>query len=154
MTSREKQPIIFCDFDGTITNNDNIVAIMKHFKPDGFENIMQDTLDRQISIREGVGRMFALFPSSKREEITKFVLQTAGIREGFAAFLDYLRTEGIEFYVTSGGIDFFVEPILAPFDIPEDHIFCNGSTFDGDAIEITCLILVMPNARTIAACAK
>ncbi|MFG1733317.1 2-hydroxy-3-keto-5-methylthiopentenyl-1-phosphate phosphatase [Paenibacillus sp. 843] len=137
MTSGVKQPIIFCDFDGTITNNDNIVAIMKHFKPEGFESIMQDTLDRTISIREGVGRMFALFPSSMREEITDFVLNHAGIREGFSAFLNYLKSERIEFYVTSGGIDFFVDPLLKPFGIPADHIFCNGSNFEGDHIEIT-----------------
>lgn len=137
MTSQRRTPVIFCDFDGTITNNDNIVAIMKHFKPEGYESIMKDTVERTISIREGVGRMFALFPSSMKEEITSFVLEHAGIREGFAAFLEYLKEEGIEFYVTSGGIDFFVDPILKPYGIPADHIFCNGASFEGDRIEIT-----------------
>ncbi|EHB64467.1 MULTISPECIES: 2-hydroxy-3-keto-5-methylthiopentenyl-1-phosphate phosphatase [Paenibacillus] len=137
MTAQGKTPVIFCDFDGTITNNDNIVAIMKHFKPEGYEGIMKDTIERTISIREGVGRMFALFPSSMKEEITSFVLEHAGIREGFGAFLEYLKQESIEFFVTSGGIDFFVDPILKPYGIPADHIFCNGSNFEGDTIEIT-----------------
>lgn len=132
-----KQPIIFCDFDGTITDNDNIVAIMKHFKPEGYEAVMEATLKRSISIREGVGRMFALFPSSMREQIVSFAIQQAVIREGFVEFLEYLKSEGIPFYVTSGGIDFFVDPLLEPFGIPEGHIFCNRANFEGERIEIT-----------------
>lgn len=136
MTSR-KTPIIFCDFDGTITANDNIVAIMKHFKPEGYETVMQAVLDQDISIREGVGRMFALFPSSRKSEIVSYALEQAVIREGFREFLDYLNAKEIPFYVTSGGIDFFVEPLLQPFDIPADHIFCNGADFEGEQIQIT-----------------
>ena len=39
-----KERIIFCDFDGTITVNDNIVAIMKHFNPDGWEGIVEQIM--------------------------------------------------------------------------------------------------------------
>ena len=39
-----KERIIFCDFDGTITVNDNIVAIMKHFNPEGWEGIVERNL--------------------------------------------------------------------------------------------------------------
>ncbi|WP_433946487.1 2-hydroxy-3-keto-5-methylthiopentenyl-1-phosphate phosphatase [Paenibacillus sp. SN-8-1] len=131
------EPIVFCDFDGTITVSDNIVAIMKHFKPAGYEPIMEQILAGKISIHEGVGAMFALMPSDRREEILEFVLGQAGIREGFGDFLGYLRSKDIPFYVTSGGIDFFVKPLLAPFDIPDDHIYCNGSDFSGDNIKIT-----------------
>lgn len=132
-----KKPVIFCDFDGTITVSDNIVAIMKHFRPPGYEPIMDDIVRQRISIREGVGAMFALLPSSQKEEIVRFVLGQAGIREGFGRFQDYLREQKIEFYVTSGGMDFFIDPLLEPFGIPHDHIFCNGADFSGDHIQIT-----------------
>ena len=36
---REEEYIIFCDFDGTITENDNIIAIIRHFNPPGWEPI-------------------------------------------------------------------------------------------------------------------
>ncbi|MBP1999594.1 2-hydroxy-3-keto-5-methylthiopentenyl-1-phosphate phosphatase [Paenibacillus shirakamiensis] len=132
-----KQPVIFCDFDGTITLSDNIVAIMKHFKPAGYEAIMKQILAHDISIHEGVGAMFALLPSSMKKEITDFVLGQAGIRDGFEEFLNYVQSQHIPFYVTSGGIDFFVKPLLAPFPIADDHIYCNGSNFSGSHIEIT-----------------
>ncbi|MGN7357295.1 2-hydroxy-3-keto-5-methylthiopentenyl-1-phosphate phosphatase [Paenibacillus sp. SAF-054] len=131
-----KKPVIFCDFDGTITLSDNIVAIMKHFKPEGYEPIMKRTVDQEISLRQGVGDMFALLSSSRKDEIVEFVLSRAGIREGFREFLEYVKQEGIEFYVTSGGMDFFIDPLLAPFDIPADHIFCNSADFSGERIEI------------------
>lgn len=132
-----KTPVIFCDFDGTITENDNIIALVKHMDPPGWEPIVNSVLNRERSIRDGVGALFRLLPTAKREEITDYAIGQAQIRDGFAAFLDFCRDEQLEFYVTSGGIDFFVYPILQPYDIPHDHIYCNGSDFSGDRIEIT-----------------
>ena len=127
---------------------------MKHFKPEGFESIMQDTLDRTISIREGVGRMFALFPSSMREEITEYVLNHAGIREGFSAFLDYLKSEQIEFYVTSGGIDFFVDPLLKLLASRQTISSATAPISKGIALRLLGLILARIPAITTAACAR
>ncbi|WP_046226687.1 2-hydroxy-3-keto-5-methylthiopentenyl-1-phosphate phosphatase [Paenibacillus dauci] len=134
MTS--KQPVIFCDFDGTITNTDNIVAIMKHFSPPGYEEIMHEVVAQKRSIRDGVSAMFALMPSSSKAEIIEFVMTHAGIREGYREFLNLVREHQIPYYVTSGGIDFFLKPLLEPFGIPEDHIFCNSADFSGEYIEI------------------
>ncbi len=131
-----KQQVIFCDFDGTITENDNIVAIMKHFDPPGWSDIVQRILDRSISIREGVGSMFNLFPASRKEEIVHYAINNAVIRKGLPELLDYCRQHNITFYVTSGGIDFFVYPLLAPYPIDPSLIYCNGSNFSGDNIRI------------------
>lgn len=132
-----KKTVIFCDFDGTITITDNIVAIMKHFKPEGYEPIMEDTIKQRVSLREGVGAMFALMPSDLKDNIVNFVLNYAGIREGFQDLLRYLDQSDIEFNVTSGGMDFFIDPLLKPFGIPMDHIYCNSADFTGEHIEIT-----------------
>lgn len=132
-----KQPVIFCDFDGTITTSDNIVAIMEHFKPAGSEDVMKRILSHEISIRKGVHILFNLIPSTEREEVTQFVLQQARIREGFDEFLSYVRERNIPFYITSGGIDFFLEPIVDPYNIPKEHIYCNGADFSSDHITIT-----------------
>lgn len=132
-----RNQIIFCDFDGTITMNDNIVAIIKHFNPDGWEAIVDDILNQRITIRQGVGALFRLLPASMEDEVARYAVSNASIRPGFAELLDYCKGQGIEFYVTSGGIDFFVYPLLAEFGIPKDHIYCNASDFSGDRIEIT-----------------
>ncbi|PTM54689.1 2-hydroxy-3-keto-5-methylthiopentenyl-1-phosphate phosphatase [Desmospora activa] len=129
--------VLFCDFDGTITTNDNIIRLLRQENPSGWEGIKDDVLARRISIREGVGRMFSLIPSQRREALTRFVVEGAEIRPGFQRFLTYCRSEGIRLLITSGGIDFFVYPILEPFGIPQEDIFCNGSDFSGETVRIT-----------------
>jgi 2-hydroxy-3-keto-5-methylthiopentenyl-1-phosphate phosphatase len=131
-----KQLILFCDFDGTITEKDNIIAIMRRFAPSGWEALTEQILTQKVSVREGVGKLFSLLPSSLKQEIVDFIVKEATIRPGFAEFVRFCKDQGIELLITSGGIDFFVEPILAPFqlDVP---IYCNGSDFSGDHIVIT-----------------
>lgn len=132
-----RPPVLFCDFDGTITLSDNIVAVMQHFQPEGWEDIVKDIVNESKSIQQGVGEMFALLPSSMKQEVTNYILTNAGIRSGFPELLEWCREHDVPFYVTSGGIDFFIYPLLAPFGIPADHIYCNGSDFAGDNIRIT-----------------
>jgi 2-hydroxy-3-keto-5-methylthiopentenyl-1-phosphate phosphatase len=130
-----KKPIIFCDFDGTITNSDNIVAIMKQFAPPEWEALKDDVLAQRLSIQEGVGAMFSLLSSSLKEEITSFILQTANIRDGFREFVAFTKQHDIPLYVVSGGIDFFVYPLLEGL-VEKERIFCNGSDFSGETVQI------------------
>ncbi|MBD2845104.1 2-hydroxy-3-keto-5-methylthiopentenyl-1-phosphate phosphatase [Paenibacillus sp. IB182496] len=129
--------VIFCDFDGTITVNDNIVAIIKHFDPPGWQPIVDDIIAQRVTIQDGVGALFRLLPSARRAEIEAYALDNIEIREGFSELLAYCREAQIDFYVTSGGLDFFVYPTLEPYPIAHDHIYCNGSDFGGEWIRVT-----------------
>lgn len=128
--------IVFCDFDGTITERDNIINIMKYFNPPGWETIRDDILTGRISVRKGVGRMFGLLRSSSREEITQYAVSQVKIRPGFDQFIHYCQEQNIRLLITSGGIDFFVFPILSRFSIPKQNIYCNTSDFSGKQIQI------------------
>ena len=130
-----KKPVIFCDFDGTVTNQDNIINIMKKFGPPGWEGVKDSILSQEISIQEGVGQMFRMLPSALKDEVIAYVLSEARIREGFADFVDYTRHHGIKLYIVSGGIEFFVKPLLEKYG-PFDGIYCNESDFSRDQIEI------------------
>ncbi|KAA9028563.1 2-hydroxy-3-keto-5-methylthiopentenyl-1-phosphate phosphatase [Niallia endozanthoxylica] len=130
-----KQPMIFCDFDGTVTKKDNIISIMKQFAPPEWEAWKDGVLAQSISIREGVGEMFRLLPSSLQKEIVHFLLETSEIREGFGDFVQYTKEKGIPLYIVSGGMDFFVKPMLQPFG-SMTGIFCNEADFNGENIHI------------------
>ena len=65
--------VIICDFDGTITETDNIIAIMKRFAPPEWDALKNDVLSQRISIQEGVGKMFQLLPSSSKDEIVNYI---------------------------------------------------------------------------------
>jgi 2-hydroxy-3-keto-5-methylthiopentenyl-1-phosphate phosphatase len=129
------KPVIYCDFDGTITESDNIIAIMKKFAPSGWEMIKDQILTQQISVSEGVGKLFSLIPSNLKTEVTNFAIKNAKIRSGFKEFVEFTRSEKIPFYIVSGGIDFFVYPILEDYG-PFDGIFCNRSDFSQNEIKI------------------
>ncbi|AOY06976.1 2-hydroxy-3-keto-5-methylthiopentenyl-1-phosphate phosphatase [Bacillus subtilis] len=133
MTTRK--PFIICDFDGTITMNDNIINIMKTFAPPEWVALKDGVLSKTLSIKEGVGRMFGLLPSRLKEEITSFVLEDAKIREGFREFVAFINEQEIPFYVISGGMDFFVYPLLEGI-VEKDRIYCNHASFDNDYIHI------------------
>jgi 2-hydroxy-3-keto-5-methylthiopentenyl-1-phosphate phosphatase len=129
------KPIIFCDFDGTITDHDNIIAIMKKFAPPEWLPVKDGILNQTLSIREGVAKMFSLLPVSAKEEIVSYVLEQAQIRDGFGDFVAYTKKHNIPLYIVSGGIDFFVHPLLEPFG-PFAGVYCNESDFSGDTIQI------------------
>ncbi|WP_391558368.1 2-hydroxy-3-keto-5-methylthiopentenyl-1-phosphate phosphatase [Robertmurraya sp.] len=135
-----KKIAVFCDFDGTITEKDNIIAIMKKFAPPEWEALKDDILSERISIREGVGKLFSLLPSSKKEEIITYSLENVKIREGFPDFVKFLKEQDIPLYIVSGGIDFFVYPILQAYG-PFSGVYCNAADFNGEYINI-----LWPNA--------
>ncbi|WP_078551253.1 2-hydroxy-3-keto-5-methylthiopentenyl-1-phosphate phosphatase [Bacillus alkalicellulosilyticus] len=128
-----KDYVIFCDFDGTVTNNDNIVEIMKMFAPKEWEIIAMKILSKEKSIRKGVNELFALLPTSKKDEIISFTLEQAEFREGFDEFVAYTHRHNVELNIVSGGIDFFIDPLLQSYQIP---IYCNTSDFSDDVIKI------------------
>lgn len=140
-TVNTNKPVAFCDFDGTITMKDNLLAIMNEFAPPSWELIKHDIVSEKITIQEGVRRMFALIPSAKQAAMLHYLEETATYRDGFTDFVSYTKSQGIPLYVVSGGIDFFVRPMLARFHIDPHHIYCNGSDFSEPEIEI-----LWPNA--------
>ena len=130
-----KKTVIFCDFDGTVTTNDNIIHIMKEFDPPNWVSIKDDILLQKISIQHGVRQMFSLLPSSKKDEIISYVLEEAQIRKGFSEFVAYTKQHDIPLYIVSGGIDFFVHPLLETYG-PFKGVYCNESDFSGENIQI------------------
>ncbi|MTH54287.1 2-hydroxy-3-keto-5-methylthiopentenyl-1-phosphate phosphatase [Bacillus mangrovi] len=126
---------IFCDFDGTITKNDNIIEIMKQFAPQEWIYLKDQVLNRTMSVKEGVGAMFNLLPSSKKPGIVSYILKQAEIRDGFTEFAAYVEKEELDYYIVSGGMDFFVHPLLEG-KTGRERIYCNSADFSGERIQI------------------
>lgn len=133
---KSKKPVIFSDFDGTITERDVIIMIMEKFAPPEWVQIKDKILyERSITLKDGVERLFSLIDSSKKKEIIDFVKKEAKPREGFIEFLDFCKNENIEFNVVSGGLDFFVNTVLGDYK-DKLKIFCNSGDFSSEKIKI------------------
>jgi 2-hydroxy-3-keto-5-methylthiopentenyl-1-phosphate phosphatase len=145
--------VIYCDFDGTVTESDNIIALMEKYAPAGWESIKDQILARELSISEGVGKLFSLIPSNQKEEITAFAIENAKIRSGFKEFVEFARSEQIPLYIVSGGIDFFVLPILEEFG-PFNGIYCNKADFSEEKIKILWPYQCDTNCQNECGCCK
>ena len=129
------RPIIFCDFDGTITETDNIISLMRAFAPPEWEPVKEAILDRSLSIKDGVTKLFTLIPSAMKDDMVQYLVETAVIRDGFKEFVEYASGKGIPLYIVSGGIDFFVHPLLQAYG-PFQGVFCNEASFNEATISI------------------
>ncbi|MBI3961110.1 MAG: MtnX-like HAD-IB family phosphatase [Deinococcus sp.] len=129
-------PMVFCDFDGTITEEDMIIAICRGFAPPEWEAIKDDILAQRRDVRSGVAAMFGLIPSPRREDIVQFARKTARIRAGFGELLDYCQQVGIPFQVVSGGVDFFVYPVLEPYLAKIDRVYTIEGDFSSPTIQL------------------
>lgn len=130
-----RKPVIFCDFDGTITEKDMIIAIMEKFAPPEWVAIKEQILAMQIGTGPGVKQLFSLISSELKEQITNFVIEQVKIRKGFPELLSYCREKEIPFYVVTGGLDFFVRPILLRYRLDQE-IYSNSADFSGDTIQV------------------
>lgn len=58
------KPVVFCDFDGTITSKETFVEMLKIFSPELSSQIIPQLYEKKITIREGVRKMVEAIPSS------------------------------------------------------------------------------------------
>lgn len=92
-------------------------------------------LSQELSIQEGVSQLFQLLPTNLQHEIVQFLIETAEIRTGFHEFIQFVNENNISFYVISGGMDFFVYPLLQGL-IPKEQIYCNETDFSTEFITV------------------
>lgn len=108
------QKIVFCDFDGTITVEETLVAMLSRFVPEKMTEFSLKLMEKKITLRQGVRQVVESVPSAKYPEAVDFIRDKA-IRPGFGEFLEFLAGRRIPFVVISGGLMDSVKTRLAPF---------------------------------------
>jgi 2-hydroxy-3-keto-5-methylthiopentenyl-1-phosphate phosphatase len=131
----EKRLAFYCDFDGTIAEQDMIGAIVKEFAPPEAMDIVAAVNARHLSIREGVEAMFRLIPSRQLPQLKEFARRRTVIRAGFGDFVRLCQQRNWRLAVVSGGFDFFVQPALAPYQ-DTVQVFCNTLDDSGAHLEV------------------
>ena len=105
------QGIVFCDFDGTITEQDTLERVFKKFAPETWQPIREDLSSGKITVRDAVTKTINSINASYYDDILDYTL-TFPIRPGFDAFLDFLEFQNVPMVVLSGGIRGIVETRL------------------------------------------
>lgn len=167
--SNSNQPVVFCDFDGTITAVETFVGMLKEFAPELSAELIPKMYAKQLSLKQGVRQLLHSIPSQNYNDAIAYVKQQP-LREGLGELIDFLSTRQIPFVVVSGGLRGMVEAALSRpwkedkqlidgveniFAVEIDHsgeYLQTGSQFEGET-ELVAKVKVMeqwPAAETIA----
>lgn len=127
-------PVIFCDFDGTITQTDVTDQILTELAHPSWREIEQEWVRGQIGSRECLERQMALVEASPQE--LQALIDSIPIDPHFPAFCRFGRARGIPIYVLSDGFDYIIRRVLRRSGVRGAlgngrHLFASGLRVEG-----------------------
>ncbi len=121
---------IFCDFDGTISRTDTADLIFTRFAGPAWEEIearwIAGEIDAATCMTHQVELIDAPLPAIEA------LLDGVGLRDGFAAFLDWSKVRGFPVSIVSDGVDHFIRHILQRHGIHGVPVTANRLVRAGD----------------------
>jgi 2,3-diketo-5-methylthio-1-phosphopentane phosphatase len=102
---------LFCDFDGTISVQDATDYVLERLALPEWQTIQTDWEAGKIGSAECMQRQIALINGSKAE--LDAVLDEVQIDPSFAEFVQFCVAQKFPVTVTSDGVDYFIQRILA-----------------------------------------
>jgi 2-hydroxy-3-keto-5-methylthiopentenyl-1-phosphate phosphatase len=106
---------VLLDFDGTLVQPNVAILLVEQFCPDGkrIAHEVDAALHAgQLTLREAWAQEVALLPADRVGEMVDYVLREVPLRAGARGLLDLLREFRVPTAIVSGGLDFFIRPIL------------------------------------------
>lgn len=111
------------DFDGTLVGPNVAILLVEEFCPNGTElahSVDIELHEGKITLREAWARQAALLPPDRIPEMAAWAVRNAPLRGGALELLDLLKRHRVPTTVVSGGLDFYIRPVLknAGLDLP------------------------------------
>lgn len=119
-----KDFIFFSDFDGTITKEDTLNKFLQLYAFPEWIDVENQWIEGKIGSKECIEKQMKMFPPIDDKLINDFV-NSIEIDETFPDFLEYLKSENIDFYIVSDGFDLFIEKILEKYNLKNIKIYSN-----------------------------
>lgn len=107
---------VLLDFDGTLVEPNVAIVLVGAFVPDGERIAREIDLklhDGELTLREAWAREVELLPLHRMEEMAAYVVEKVPLRQGAKRLLGLLREHRVPYAVVSGGLDFYIRPVLA-----------------------------------------
>lgn len=119
---------MFIDFDGTLVDPNVAILLVEEFCPDGkrlAHEIDELLHNGTITLREAWRRQVSLLHERQIPEMARWAVDHVPFRDGADELLSTLRRHRVPTAIVSGGLDFYIHPILrhAGIDLP---VFCDG----------------------------
>ncbi len=123
MTANGSPFRMLLDFDGTLVGPNVAILLVEEFCPNGRElahSVDLELHERKITLREAWARQAALLPADRIPEMAAWTVRHTPLRPGALELLALLRAHAVPTTIVSGGLDFYIRPVLknAGIDLP------------------------------------
>lgn len=105
-----QDPIIFCDFDGTVTQQDVTDRILEELADPSWREVESAWVGGLIGSRECLEHQMALVSASAKE--LNQLIDAVPLDPGFEKFYRFTESHGLPFYILSDGFDYVIRRIL------------------------------------------
>ncbi len=105
------KPMVFLDFDGTITRRDATDAILEAYADPKWLQIEDEWKTGRIGSRECLVAQMALVSATKKD--VDSLLDAIEIDNGFVSLLDTCSARGVPVHIVSDGFDYCIQRILS-----------------------------------------
>jgi 2,3-diketo-5-methylthio-1-phosphopentane phosphatase len=130
-----KKIAIFCDFDGTVAQDDVGDLLFSTFSKDAESRRIVERWERgEISSRECLEREAELI-EVEREDLNKFVIKRR-LDPFFKDFHDFAKKRDMEVLIMSDGLDYYIETLLLRNGLGEIEFFANHLIVDGKRFKV------------------
>jgi 2-hydroxy-3-keto-5-methylthiopentenyl-1-phosphate phosphatase len=140
-------PVIFCDFDGTITQLDVTDQILTQLAHPFWREIEQEWVCGSIGSRECLERQMALVDASAED--LNALIDEVPVDPDFSRFLRLVERHSLPFYVVSDGFDYVVRRVLKRAGLNGrlrngTHLFASALRVEGRR-----LVVSFPHSATL-----
>ena len=144
--------IVFCDFDGTVTEEETLTGFLRLTVPEHAAKIEGEIRSGQKTLSQSIRDCFARVPSRELPRLYDYI-SSVKIRPGLEELLDFLGNMHIPFVLLSGGLPQMIEASLGHLkekmfgfhssDLDVSGPFMNISSLWDDGNEIVAKAKVM-----------
>jgi 2,3-diketo-5-methylthio-1-phosphopentane phosphatase len=133
-SQRRFAPIIFCDFDGTITQLDVTDEVLSQLAHPSWREVEQEWVCGAIGSRECMERQLALVDTSPEE--LDALIDAIPLDPDFAQFCRFVEKRKAPFYVVSDGFDYVIRRVLRRSGVGGQlrngtHLFASSLRIEG-----------------------
>jgi 2-hydroxy-3-keto-5-methylthiopentenyl-1-phosphate phosphatase len=134
------KPIVFCDFDGTVTQADVTDCILEELADPSWRELEVAWVGGQIGSRECLERQMALVQASPKQ--LNLLIDGIAIDPGFSSFYRFTEKSGMPFYILSDGFDYVVRRLLRRAGVDGElrngkHLFTSSMELEGNRVRVS-----------------
>jgi 2,3-diketo-5-methylthio-1-phosphopentane phosphatase len=131
-TGHDFSPVVFCDFDGTVTQLDVTDQILTQLAHPSWREIEQQWMQGTIGSRECLERQIALVDAPAEE--LHAVIDAIAVDAAFKPFCKYAHKKHLPLYILSDGFDYVIRRIMKVAGV--DRHFRSGTNLFASALHL------------------